>query len=304
MGDIDQMKNLLILLLLISNSSFAYELISFSSTTPRTIDEILKETNFTKEQLQKYKCDNETRNDLFNFGLLQNMSKDSLKLISQKKKIYTYDNGKLFDSNNNQVTKVKGKFLKLAIKALLRIASFPEGRQLIEELQFSPYPFYIKLGGNRYLPHSAGERPNTQGNNAGFISMLDNLKPMIEQFPFNQIGYGGFISWNPTTKASFVESDYKKRKVDTDIILAHEMYHAYDGMRGVLDRRFVKSVGDEKLEFQPVCEYRAVRMENITRKAFGYKYRRYYSGDVGDPQDMLDEHNEPEVFPTPCIQWL
>ncbi|PIN84323.1 MAG: hypothetical protein COV65_01295 [Nitrosopumilales archaeon CG11_big_fil_rev_8_21_14_0_20_33_24] len=257
-----------------------------------------------KSQIEKFRCDDEARYDLFSHTPAQNMAKDSLKILDGNDIAYTYDNGKLFDSNNREVSKVKDKFLKLALKTLSRLSSIPETRQLVEELQFSPNPFFIKLGGNRYSPNAAGERMNTHGNNAGFISMLDELKPMVDGLPFDRIGFGGFIYWNPQTKASFVEEDNVERQVDTDLILAHEMYHAYDGMRGLLDRRFVQSEGEEKLEFQPICEYRAVRMENITRKALGYKYRRYYGGQAGDAQDMLDEHNEPEVMPTPCINWL
>ena len=92
-----------------------------------------------------------------------------------------------------------------------------------------------------------------------------------------------------------------KDKIDTDIILAHEMYHAYDGMRGLLDRRFVKS---DTHEFQPVCEYRAVRLENSLRKSLGYKYRKFYSHTEGSDQDMLDDNGEPIKIPTPCINWL
>ena len=81
------------------------------------------------------------------------------------------------------------------------------------------------------------------------------------------------------------------------------MYHAYDGMRGLLDRRFVKS---DELEFQPVAEYRAVRFENIMRKHYGGLYRRFYStpSDLSSIKDMLDEYEEPIVIPTPCIGWL
>ena len=100
-----------------------------------------------------------------------------------------------------------------------------------------------------------------------------------------------------------MESDWIQRKVDPRIILGHEMLHAYDGMRGLLDRRFVKS---DHHEFQPVTEYRAVRMENILRIALGHKRRKFYSYTVGDTdqKDMLDTNDETIVLPTPCIKWL
>lgn len=299
------MKKLTLLCtLLISYSSFSYELISFSSSRVRTPEEILRETNIAKEQIENFKCDNTDRYELFAQTPIQNMAKDSLKISDTKGNIFTYANGLLLGSNNRPLTKIKDRFLKQALNTLKRFETVPELRQLIEELQYSPYNFYIQLGGNRYSPNEHGQRQNTHGNDAGLISMFDELRPMVDGMPFGQIGFGGFIYWNPKTDASFVEADYVIRKVDVDLILAHEMYHAYDGMRGLLDRRFVKNVEDERYEFQPVCEYRAVRLENIARKALGYKYRRYYSENQGSPNDMLDDNDEPEVMPTPCIQWL
>jgi hypothetical protein len=292
------------LLLLLSTSSFAYDytLVNFSSTTPRTEEAILKETNKTRDDLAQYKCSNPERFNLFANTTIQNMKKDSLRLVSKKLgKTFIYIDGAITTEDYKPVTQIKDKFLKIAIKTLKRLETVPESRRLIEELQFAPRPFFVKLGGNRYSPNNPDERTYIHGNEAGFVSFMDELRPMIEQMPFQLIGYGGMILWNPNTDAEFMEADGKMRKVDTDLILAHEMYHAYDGMRGLLDRRFVKS---DELEFQPVCEYRAVRMENSLRKSFGYQYRQYYSYSETDSRDMLDDNGEPIILPTPCIEWL
>lgn len=285
------------------SSANAYELISFSNSRVRTVDEILTETSKTKDELKKFKCDNQDRYELIAQAPMQNMAKDSLKILTKKEIVQTYSEGKLYNTDGNEIIKVKDRFTKLALKAIRRLEAIPEARGIIEELQASPFPFYIKLGGNRYLPNYPGQRSNLHGNDAGFISMLDELKPMVDKMPFGQIGFGGFIYWHPKTVAAFIEEDYKERNVDVDLILAHEMYHAYDGMRGLLDRRFVDG---EDYEFQPVCEFRAVRFENIIRKAFGYKYRRYYSKPYvpNGPKDMLDHNSEPIVIPTPCIKWI
>lgn len=298
------MIKLLILTSLISINSFAheYELLNFSSSTPRTSEEILKETNKTIKDIAQYSCTNPERFELFANTTIQNMKKDSLRIISKKlNKNFIYIDGSLFTEDYKPVAKLKDKFLKTTLQTLKRLNSIPESRRLIEELQFAPMPFYIKLGGNRYSPNMASERSNLHGNEAGFVSYMDELRPMIDRMPFQLIGYGGMIFWNPKTVAEFMEADGVMRKVDTDLILAHEMYHAYDGMRGLLDRRFVKS---DELEFQPVCEFRAVRMENILRKSFGYEYRQYYSYSKEDKRDMLDDNGEPVILPTPCIKWL
>lgn len=285
------------------SNAMAYELISFVNSRLRTQQEILDEVKMQKEDLIQYSCENKARYDLFTENKIQNMAKDSLKIITQNGKTQTFIEGKLFDENNVEITKVKDKFTRIVLKTLSRLETVPETRRLIEELQFSPYPFHIKLGRNSYMANNPGERTYLHGNEAGFISFLDELRPMIDRMPFSQVGYGGIVFWNPGIKAEFIEDDYRKRFVDRDIALAHEMYHAYDGMRGLLDRRFVKS---ETHEFQPVAEYRAVRMENITRKALGQHYRRYYSDPANDhdPKDMLDDNDEPIIMPTPCIKWL
>lgn len=293
----------LTLLSLISPQTFAYELVNFSSSRVRTADEILTETNKTYADLTAYSCDNPDRMELFAQTTIQNMAQDSLKIVTKTNDIFTYQNGELFDQDGKPLSKIKDKFAKIALKTLARLETVPETRQLIKELQYSPYPFYIKLGGNRYTPNNLDQRSNLHGNDAGFISMMDDLRPMVDGMPFSQIGFGGQIHWHPNIKSDFVEVDYKKRFVDKDLVLAHEMYHAYDGMRGLLDRRFIKS---DEYEFQPVCEYRAVRLENAARKGLGYKYRRYYSDPHTDrsPKDMLDDNDEPIVIPTPCIKWL
>lgn len=280
-----------------------YELINFSSARIRGIDEIINETGTSKNTLKKFNCQNSKRFEVVAQNPIPNMAMDSLKIITKEDSVQTYFQGKLLDVNGNEINIIKDKFTKIVLKTIRRLESIPEARAVIELLQASPYPFYIKRGGNRYQPNNPGQRPLTHGNDAGFISMMDELRPLVDGMPFSQIGFGGFIYWNPKTKASFIEEDYILREVDKDLILAHEMYHAYDGMRGLLDRRFVKS---DVHEFQPVCEYRAVRFENIIRKALGYKYRRFYSTptDLQSPKDLLNDNNEPLVIPTPCIKWI
>jgi hypothetical protein len=298
------MKNVTLLTIALYTSSlFAYELLNFSSTTPRSEEEILLESGMTRDRLVDFSCDNPNRMDLFYRTTIANLALDSLKIYEKEtKRVYSYISGKLYDSNNRQV-RPKNDFVKRALKLLRTYETIPETRDLVFELQASPYTLYLVKGGNRFLPHAPGERSGWHMNDAGMIMNLDEKKPMIDRLPFSSIGFGGFINWNPKTNASFVESDGKIRKVDPRVVLAHEMMHAYDSIRGLLDRRFVKS---DTHEFQPVTEYRAVRMENILRASFGQKYRKYYSSptEMDDNKDMLDENGETIILPTPCISWL
>lgn len=297
---------LAILLLLNSSITFAldYELINFANNRLRSESEILDETGKTRVQLASFQCFINTRNDLFTLNTRANLKMDSLRVKDSKDNTFIYRDQKLYRLNGSLYNRrIRDSFLKTLMKTLSKLEMFPESKQLINELQASPFPFVIEKGGNRYDPSHSNERSYTGGNEAGFVSLLDELQPIVERFPFKQIGYGGRIYWNPATVAKFVESDYKEREVNVDIILAHEMYHAYDGMRGLLDRRFIKA---DELEFQPVAEYRAVRFENIMRKNYGGLYRRFYStpSDLNSIKDMLDKYEEPIVIPTPCIKWL
>ncbi len=81
------------------------------------------------------------------------------------------------------------------------------------------------------------------------------------------------------------------------VALAHEMYHAFDSIRGILDMRFVQG---EKYEFAFISEYRAVYFENIARKAAGIDYRTHYDQDQTGP-GVLDEYGEPRKMPSPCL---
>jgi hypothetical protein len=298
------MKNLITMIIALSSTSlFAYELISFSPSIARSEEDILKESGQTRESVAQFSCDNPNRTDLFFKTTIGNLAMDSLKIYEKESKsIYTYISGKLYDSNNRE-TKPKHKFVKTVLELLQVYETIPEVRKLLFELQASPFDLYITRGGNRFLPQKFGQRSGWHMNDAAMVVSLDEKKPMTERLPFGTIGFGGFIYWNPETKANSIESDGKKRKVDPRIILAHEMMHAYDSTRGLLDRRFVKS---NTHEFQPVTEYRAVRVENILRFSLGHKHRKFYSEPdvMDDNKDMLDENGETLILPTPCINWL
>src|SRR5690606_28630330 len=135
------------------------------------------------------------------------------------------------------------------------------------------------------------------------ITFLNTLRManVSETHPFNDIGVGGEIKWHPKLKVDTIEAGGVRSRLDVDVALAHQMYHAFDSIRGVLDMGFVKG---DKYEFQSVLEYRAVWFENQVRKELGIRYRKHYSdpweGDK-DPQDMLDDNGEPILMPSPCL---
>lgn len=279
-------------------SPLDYELVSLVSGPQRTQEEILVETNKTLEDIASYRCDNENRNRLFSDESLQSDQKKSLIVIGSGGLGYIYSGGRYVDPDGSPIEKVKGSFAKAALKILKKLDSIPIGAKLIEQLQSSRFVIYIAEGWNHFRPSYDGTKKGYRGNNAGFIEGLDELRPRVERAEFSEIGSGGVVFWDPSTESLLMESDNKLRAIDPQVALGHEMFHAFDAMRGFLDLRLVKGDG---LEITEVAEYRAVYFENLLRKELGYKYRRFLNS--GDTNDMLDKNNMPILLPTPCVRW-
>lgn len=298
------MKKIALALGLLATISQAadYELLYFAGGPVRSPNEILNETDTKLEQLSAFHCDNEKRFNIFNDTTAPNPNSDSLKIEGSDKKIYTYINGRVIGPKKTMKhKKIKDKFVKAVKAALDKISKIKMGKELITRLQSAYAPFYIQYGRNQYNPAHLNERTNTNGNDSIFVMALDELRPMVERMPFSQIGFTGRINWNHNLRPKLVESDYVEREANPALSLAHEMMHAYDGMRGLLDRRMVWG---DKFEGTTIAEYRAVRFENIMRKELGQKYRRFYSASDNHDKDMLDDNDEPIIMPTPCIKWL
>jgi hypothetical protein len=173
------MKILALTLLLSITTVFAtpsYQLINFSSTRVRNIAEILTETKLSIDQLSLANCDDLIRKILFTKSIVQNEAKDSLRIVDSKRESFVYHGNGVV----SPIQRRQDRFLKKAIKALQRLEGVAETNQLIEELQSAPKPFYIKKGSNRYMPHNEGERPYTHENEAGLISILGDLRPIVE----------------------------------------------------------------------------------------------------------------------------
>jgi hypothetical protein len=98
---------------------------------------------------------------------------------------------------------------------------------------------------------------------------------------------------------AYVESDGKKRIAPVHTILAHEMFHAFDGIRGLFDRR---KVDGPTYEYTEVLEYRGAYFENKIRAELGRKYRKYYGGSDQASGSLLDSDGNPFLFPAPCLK--
>lgn len=280
-----------ILSLICSTSALAkdYSYISFfESNQPRTEGELLLMQGREVDFLDKFSC-TVFRDELFSNDFQTNPKADSLKILTSKGEVITYSKNTLG----------RGKFSKRVIKALKKLELSQIGRSLIKKLQRSPYPLWIKSGGNRFDPRSFNQRPMFGINEAGALTTFLTKRLQVDRLEFETWGSGGFVLWDSSREFMAMESDGVSRKTPTYIALGHELYHAYDSIRGFLDRRMIKGEG---YEFQPVIEYRAVYFENLLRHEEGRKYRKYYSPPskavVGS---MLNEKGEPIFIPTDCL---
>ncbi|MBC7385463.1 MAG: hypothetical protein H7301_04765 [Cryobacterium sp.] len=83
------------------------------------------------------------------------------------------------------------------------------------------------------------------------------------------------------------------------VTLAHELFHAYDGIRGLLDRRIV--FPPERFESTEVSEYRAMYFENRIRHNSGIPYAIHYGTYAENEPGVLDASGNPIWFPVPCL---
>lgn len=298
------MKSLIILSLLnFPPLNYDYELINFNSSRLYTETELLSSVDLTKEELEVFNCNKEERFSLFTVEQIQPPQKTSLKVRSSSNKLLTYQNNQLFLDNKTYKPKRSEKFLKQFLITIKELEKTNIGKKLIDKLSSYKEKFVIKKGWSHFEPNSERERSMWHLNEAAFASIFDEKRPYFaDRVPLKKIGSSGTIFWDPNLSTKFVETDYIKRKIKPILVLAHEMYHAYDSARGMLDRRYVKS---DNLEFVEIAEFRAVYFENKLRAELNLQNRRYY-GDVSDfsKPDMLNKDDSPIFFPSPCISWL
>ena len=174
-------------------------------------------------------------------------------------------------------------------------------------IQQGIYPITLaKTGGPRFEFVGNTGKANSGYEEATIMQSFSSLRKSAEtDTNFKQFGAGGFVRFDPNIKnISNIESDNVTRSSPVLAAFAHELYHAFDSVRGLLDRRHV--VGD-KMEFMEVAEFRGVYFENVIRKNLGRKFRKYYGRvDLNNPaqaeKTMLDKQGQPYLMPTPCLK--
>lgn len=237
--------------------------------------------------LPAYACDGVKELDPFWEAPRQNEKGDSLKIALYKsEERLIYKQGKYFKPNGELARDLSDVFVAFTVDALKKIEAFPEGAKLLRALEKSHFPLTIIFGGNAFSPHALG-RAHIGIYQANALSVFSHGRMTSEDIPFQDIGAGGNIGWNPKTK-----------DLPPHIALAHEMFHALDSVRGILDMRFVDGANYESAF---VSEYRAVYLENMARKAAGVELRTHYGQEQTGP-GVLDENGEPRKMPWPCLK--
>lgn len=239
--------------------------------------------------LPHYACNGRDELDPFWPAVRQNDEANSLQISFYKseKRIF-YRNGEYFQLNGEVQTDLSDVFIAHVVEALKKIEAIPEGQKVLRQLERSHFPLNIAFGGNMFNPKDDAGISYRGIYRANAIAIFTHGRMTSEAVPFNNIGAGGTIGWNPKNNVDY----------PAHVALAHEMFHALDSIRGILDMRFVHG---EKYEAVFVSEYRAVYFENIARKAAGVAYRTHYGQDQTGP-GVLDENNEPRKMPSPCLK--
>ncbi len=179
------------------------------------------------------------------------------------KQILLYEKGNLYNKDGSAYAgRVKG-FLSKSVNALNKISSTQEGKKMVEELQSSANNFTIVKGDSKFIANNAikayANQIQTDPAQAGTFQAIQNAGINLAG------GSGGIILWNPSG-ATLPTLNGSGANGTTD--LAHEMFHALDSNRGLLDNRIEQGIKRD--------EWQAVYRENLLRSQLGSPLRTHY----------------------------
>jgi hypothetical protein len=282
----------------------AYDLVQFENDEFRdyTAAELTGLLGSDAVYLDQHHCDGKQEFQLFTDAVAENLKHDSLRLMDAAERNYIYREGKIYSSDVGiEVTEVTDPFVSQALRALNLLEKKPSAARLIRELEKSRYRIYVAKGGNRFDPREEGGRTGYGLLEAQGLIYFNTLRKPDNILPFHQLGVGGIVRWDPNGNYPALESDNVLRSTPPEVALAHELYHSYDSIRGLLDQRHVSGAG---YEFEPVVEYRGVYFENQIRAESGLRYRRSYDSSLTDPKadDLLDDAGKPILIPAACLR--
>ncbi|WP_062061805.1 M91 family zinc metallopeptidase [Aquimarina longa] len=171
--------------------------------------------------------------------------------------------GKGVKTNKDGTTELKG-FLKKTVNALTAIANSAEGASMISELESSDNNFTIVNAKTSQFNNSdsykafANQWRTDPAQAASYAAIQNGGRDFSG-------GAGGTIHWNPSG-APLVTLSGTRTNGTTD--LAHEMFHALDSNRGLLDSRVHNGLKRS--------EWQATYRENVLRTQLGLPIRSHY----------------------------
>jgi hypothetical protein len=277
-----------------------YELIAFENAHYRayTRAELEAAVGSDASLLGDAICDGRREHALFTEARITNPRRDSFRIrASRDGEVFIYREGQYYHADGSATSLPALSFFDAAVETLRKLERHPTSRALLRELEQSRFPLTLEPGAwMRFNPSEDGK--NGSGiQMATAVMIFHRLRKTSEPVAFHQLGVGGEIIWDPNSRVERIEADGKKRRVPPQISLAHELYHAYDSVRGALDTRLVWGPGE--YESTQVLEYRAVYFENLVRAESGLRYAKYYSATEGP--DLLDAQGQPLRMPAPCL---
>ena len=188
---------------------------------------------------------------------------DSIWIYTENVKLL-YNNGSLYDiSGYKTEIKIKG-YVRQVFKALSTLYQTESGKILINSLQDSKNSFIICNGSNNEFraDNPIGAYAEQLRNDSEYTAQYNIHKDT----PRLSAGSGGRIVWNP--RDGYLNTGGEELTLSPYTNLAHEMGHAYDANKGLLDKR--KFNGLERLEWQ------AVYWENLIRQELNKPLRQTY----------------------------
>ncbi len=277
-----------VLILFCTTLAFSYELISFSKgkldQQGATRLENLIEENY--DYLPK--CH---RKSVFTKIKNPNIQKDSLRILNEE--------GHEFIVKDKTLLSVEGdiradKLTESTFKGIRRLLKMsPSFKKLFRKLSQSSKIVRIKIR-KRGLNRAAANVKKDRSDICNILS--SSILSSRKDGPVHEGVYlrcGNNFEIGSHADAFWGVNNYSQRDMNL-IALAHELYHAYDITRGLLDQR---TVVDSVISRTEVAEIRGVYFENMVRADFGYAYRDSY-GDRG----TLLKNGRPIWIKEPCIK--
>ncbi|MDR1006170.1 MAG: hypothetical protein LBL74_04825 [Bacteroidales bacterium] len=180
------------------------------------------------------------------------------------------------DGTRTQYTKnmeYKGNdgFTKDAIKALNKIRGTKIGGRAVNELETSKNVFNIQKSEKNQFDVSTSPKDALKGFSIQYLTDQSPQSSLVLQhlgadYFSDMSGAGGDILWNPNGSLQYTADGKLSSNPTTD--LGHELFHALDANRGLMDDRIYDGL--------PRNEWQASYGENLLRQELGVPFRVSY----------------------------